>query len=60
LGYVPVRRTIEQLVAQYRKLQAAIQDTFDSVVTEIRKAYLLSNIRDDMINSLIGLNRMDR
>jgi hypothetical protein len=37
------------------KQQALIPNTFDSLVTEIRKTSLLPNIRDDAINVLLGL-----
>jgi hypothetical protein len=41
----------------YRKHHASIPDTFDSLVTEIRKTSLLPNIRDDAINAMIGLTQ---
>jgi hypothetical protein len=39
------------------KLKGTIIDTFDSLVTELRKTSLLTNIRDDAISSLIQLTQ---
>jgi cytochrome P450 len=38
-----------------RKQQAAISDTFDPLITQIRTTSLLPNIRDDAITTLIQL-----
>jgi hypothetical protein len=38
-----------------RKQQAAISNSFDSMVVEIRKTSLLPNVRDDAIKALLGL-----
>jgi hypothetical protein len=40
-----------------RKHHAATQDSFDSVVVEIRKPSLLLNIRDSAINNMLGLTQ---
>jgi hypothetical protein len=37
-----------------RKQQAAIPDSFDTLVEEIRKTSMLPNILDDPINALLG------
>jgi hypothetical protein len=39
----------------YRKTHGFLQDTFNNLVTKIRKTFLPPNIRDDALNYLIGL-----
>jgi hypothetical protein len=38
-----------------RKQQTAIPTTFDLLVEELRKTFLLPNIQDDAINALLGI-----
>jgi hypothetical protein len=40
-----------------RKRQSTIPDSFDTLVEEICKTSLLPNIRDDAINTLLGLTQ---
>jgi hypothetical protein len=40
-----------------RKQHAAIPDSFDTLVEEIRKTSMLPNIRDDALNALLGLTQ---
>jgi hypothetical protein len=41
----------------HRKEHATIQDSFDSLLVEIRKTSMLPNIWDDAINALLGLTQ---
>jgi hypothetical protein len=41
----------------YRKNQAAIPATFNSLVAELRKTSMLLNIRDDAINALLSITQ---
>jgi phage tail sheath gpL-like len=40
-----------------RKQQAAVPDSFDSLVEELRKTSMLPNIQDDAINALLGITQ---
>jgi hypothetical protein len=40
-----------------RKQQAAIPDSFDALVEELRKTSLLPNARDNAINALLGITQ---
>jgi hypothetical protein len=40
-----------------RKQQSTIPDSFDALVEETRKTSVLPNIRDDVINTMLGLTQ---